>query len=831
MPNKTIYLNTIKNLEKSVGASFLNYDELSKTLQEAWQNDETPAKVNYLTTYRKVFRGVLSYWTEREIKNALYSRAKKKPDLQKFLLKTDEALKVCALSLIPGLRENEDVLSNMTFGGLTPAQLKKDFVEVRAKYLDIKEANNATKKRNADNYAKYKAEWIKISPRAIVEKTKIYNLDALAQMTEEEKLEQALALNSYRNDPHLPLPLGQFEKDIIDDALAAWKTELNCPKDMPLENLETVKYVRYADELAKEEWLDTNIAEAAKEYNSKAPTPAKKDLEDYQKTVTNTANARHIKEAAIPTQGIEDDTAEMVGNFFMQEELKRDIANAPQENPVQKERAFLEERVMKFNEIYSLRVNKDKLRTSVEQISALMIKAREEKENFMSKDNVVVIENGETKCYSAKEYYKDEREKINKSYESELQKLHDARAKAKKDFDATINSMDVNDSNMKDFHMDETQRKAMKEMAENNLQEKYAQIDAQLAVVQAKIADEMAAFKGGIVIEKNGNDVKQYSSSRYYETHETKKEQYAYGEYQKMYSLLYKDACKNIKQRNYPKGKETDVAAIAKDVDTLFKSAMYISKVYDNDKNVEIIQKSSFGGFSAEKLAALATEQKGDPWLLNQSSEAVWAKQVSQAKGIISQFKEAEESKRAKNPSMMVKLTLDKKRDEFAKGLITRKQLLDYMLAADSHIQDRYPTRWDRWNRSTQYKREKNALNECYQALGLNPGDSLRVAMNQEYTRMANNMSKEEIFKSIGAKMNGAGNFKEQQTTMSKAHQIVQDRILAEKTRRLDELRAQGKEPISIDSLDERKNILNQKPRSPMIKAPAQKQRTLAANQ
>lgn len=828
MPNRTIYLNTIKDIHKSVGASFLNQENMMKTLQEAWKNDKTPAKVNYLTMYRKVFRGVLSVWSEREIKKALYSRSKKKPDLKTILLKTDAALKVCALSLIPELRENEDVLANMTFGGLTPEQLKKDFVDIRVKYLDEKEATEAMRKRKADTYAKYKPVWVKTSTRKIVELVR--DEATLAKMSEEEKLDYALALSTYRDDLDLSRPLDALEKDMIDDALAAWKTELNIPKEMPLEHLSTVKYVRYADELGKDEWVETNIADAAAEYN-KSPTPAKQDIENYKKQAKETAEARKEKERTAPNKGVEDDTAEMVGDFFMQEELKEDIQKAPEVRAAEKERLFLEEKVIEFNQKYSLRVNKDKLRTSVEQLSVLMIKAREEKENFMSKDNVVVIENGETKCYSAKEYYKDEREKINKAYEDELQKLHEARAKAKKDFDATISSMDVNDSNMKDFHMDETQRKAMKEMAENNLKEKYAQLDAQLAAVQAKIDDEMAAFKGGIVIEKNGNDVKQYSSSRYYETHETQKEQYAYGEYQKMYSRLYKDACKNLKAQNYPKGKATDFSAIAKDVDQLFKSAMYISKVYDNDKNIEIIQKSSFGGFTAEKLASFVVEQEGDAWLLNQSSEQAWSKQTAQAKNILAGWRNEERKNPKVKPADRIKDTLTEKCEAFKNGQISRKEMLDYMIAADSHIQSRYPTRWARGSSMIQYNREKNALKECFYAVGLLESDSLRVAMNEEYTKMAGSMSKEEVFKSISAKMNGSAMFKEQKESLAREHQVVQDRILAEKTAKLEELKAKDKEPISIPSLDEKKAILNQQPRVPMIQPHAVSQRKLAINQ
>ena len=66
---------------------------------------------------------------------------------------------------------------------------------------------------------------------------------------------------------------------------------------------------------------------------------------------------------------------------------------------------------------------------------------------------------------------------------------------------------------------------------------------------------------------------------------------------------------------------------------------MYLSNVYDNEKNNEIVQKCSFGGLSAERLSSLATYIDGDNWTKNQMvDETVWGKQISGAKDILSRW-------------------------------------------------------------------------------------------------------------------------------------------------------------------------------------------------
>ena len=79
--------------------------------------------------------------------------------------------------------------------------------------------------------------------------------------------------------------------------------------------------------------------------------------------------------------------------------------------------------------------------------------------------------------------------------------------------------------------------------------------------------------------------------------------------------------------------------------------------------------------------------------------------------------------------------------------------------------------------------------------------------------------------------MNNVPSFKDEKNSIEKEHKIVQDRILAEKKAMLEKLRTEGREPITIPNLDERKAILNDKPRVPPINPEKQLQQNLALNQ
>jgi hypothetical protein len=282
-----------------------------------------------------------------------------------------------------------------------------------------------------------------------------------------------------------------------------------------------------------------------------------------------------------------------------------------------------------------------------------------------------------------------------------------------------------------------------------------------------------------------------------------------------------------LKEQNYAKGKVTDFSDIAKDTDKMLKAALYFSNVYDNEKNVELIQKCNFGGFSAEQLASVSTNLNNDSWMLEQNSEVAWTKQITNAKNIYARWQAEERTNRKVDPSLKIKTVLDEKRIKFQKSEITKKEMLDYVIAAESHMLSSYPTKFSQRMSPIKYRREKNALLACRAALGLKEGDSLRVAMSEEYKRLAGFMSKEEVFRSIGKEMNRSQNFKEEKEVWAKEHQIARDKVVAEKVAKLEALKAKDKEPISIPELDERQVILKQQPRVQPIVALAQLKPTL----
>jgi hypothetical protein len=413
------------------------------------------------------------------------------------------------------------------------------------------------------------------------------------------------------------------------------KQEIGCARDEVVAEFVAGQYYAYAQKLGEEEWLDTQVNEAITEYNQN-PNPAKQEIERYKEVERTT-------EKVDSAPAITDDAAEMVGDFFMQEELQQEV----KEIPNRKERVFLQDAVEKFNRDYSLDINHNKLRTSVEQLSALMIEARKEKERFLDEDSVVVIENGKETCYTAREYYKDKIDEANRAYMQELQKIEAERQREEEKHNKLLKNIEKQ-AQAADKQLAEMSER-LKADALKTFKEKREGFEKALAKANADLKESMSIVKGGIVIEKNGDKSRQYTSSRYYETHETQKEQYAYGQYQLAFSLVYKDACKNIKERNYVEGRMADFSSVAKDLDQIFKSAMYISNVYEDDKNREIIQKCSFGALSAEQLASSVMHIDGDSWAKEQHREEVWPKQSQKALKMLSDWeKELKGNKKIK---------------------------------------------------------------------------------------------------------------------------------------------------------------------------------------
>ena len=134
--------------------------------------------------------------------------------------------------------------------------------------------------------------------------------------------------------------------------------------------------------------------------------------------------------------------------------------------------------------------------------------------------------------------------------------------------------------------------------------------------------------------------------------------------------------------------------------------------------------------------------------------------------------------------------------------------MLDYIVATDAHFQQRFASRSQRFFSFIQYYREKNALKASLAAVGVKDNAALRVEMNGEYVKMAESMSKEQVFKSIEKTVNDTPDFKKEKEALAREHQVVQDKKLAEKMQELEQIKTSGREPISIPELDARKEIL-----------------------
>ena len=293
MPNQTIYLDTVNYIEENVGFPFINREEVAKKLQDSWKNDTTPAKSDYLKVYSGIFREVLRNWSDRELSNVFYARSEKNADLKKCLLQVDESLKLCAMALIPELRENADILSHMTFGVMEPKTLKNEFRQARLKYFDVKESTNAVKKHRANAYDKYKKTWMETSTRRITELVR--DKHALQLMSEDEKINYALALESYRHDTQLARPLDVQEKELVDDALVAWKQELGISKEDSLDEFVGNKYFEYAEKLGRDEWIDVEINAAVEEFN-KNVNPAQEEIKRYKEVEQLTTEMKQLEQ-------------------------------------------------------------------------------------------------------------------------------------------------------------------------------------------------------------------------------------------------------------------------------------------------------------------------------------------------------------------------------------------------------------------------------------------------------------------------------------------------------------------------------------------------------
>ena len=321
----------------------------------------------------------------------------------------------------------------------------------------------------------------------------------------------------------------------------------------------------------------------------------------------------------------------------------------------------------------------------------------------------------------------------------------------------------------------------------------------------------MASFKGGIVCEKNGDSIKKYKASEYYETHETAKEKQGYEALEKMYKRAFTDACTKAKAQTYKDVKAVDFAKVAKETDDLFKTAMYTAGVFDNEKNNEILFKGSFGGLGPERLAEIAHTASGANWDLNPNGDEAWKLQSQKAKAILLDWKV---KSKGSDVTKILKEDLDKKVLDYSKGQIDKKQLLDYTIAAEANVQREYNTFTKRLLSFGKSGQQQKAILKCRKALGIGEHDSLRAHMGKLYQDQKQQMSKENILKSLNGLMEKSLDISSSKKALDIEHQILKDKELAQALQKQEEIKRSKRKPIVIEELNEKNIILSSNPKS-----------------
>jgi hypothetical protein len=120
-------------------------------------------------------------------------------------------------------------------------------------------------------------------------------------MSQDEKIDYALALDTYRNTENLNRPLDAQEKELIDEALKEWKQELGCTYGETLDEFLAGQYFRYAQKLGEGDWLDNQLNEAIAEYN-KPLNPAQEEIYLYKEEWGKAIAAKQKEEEQQPAE-------------------------------------------------------------------------------------------------------------------------------------------------------------------------------------------------------------------------------------------------------------------------------------------------------------------------------------------------------------------------------------------------------------------------------------------------------------------------------------------------------------------------------------------------
>lgn len=317
---------------------------------------------------------------------------------------------------------------------------------------------------------------------------------------------------------------------------------------------------------------------------------------------------------------------------------------------------------------------------------------------------------------------------------------------------------------------------------------------------------------GGIVIVKDGNQTRRYKAQEYFDTHETANEHKAYEEISKLYSKIYKDACANNKQKLYNECDTPNFADIATKTDKLFKLAMYSSNVFEDRTNSEIVQKCAFGGLSSEKLSQIAVQSDSGLWNMKQNTHTAWTNQIKNAKNIYKAWEK--EKPNNSNMSEKIKTVLQENIDGFKAGNLPKKVLLDHTIAADALFKKQYKSFTSKLFNLKSYRTEKKAIEECRKAMGIGPKESFKTHMNKEYTDQIKNMKVNEVNRNIIKTVDNIDSFEITKQKLDSQRKMTIENERNKQMRELDEILKSGREPLNIDELNEKKKIVNEKPRS-----------------
>lgn len=802
MPNENIFNNNIYTLIKKYGLN-INPVKIKKAITTFWEKDETQEKVAFLKDYGKLFGEILKKWNEKQIKRNIVTG--EKFTLKNDLLALEKHLKLSAMAVIPELRTNKNLLSEMTFGVVVPADAPTVFWGYAKDCITEKSMLDYVKARKQAVHNTYKKVWENSKTSKITEI--VYKTQNLEKYTQLQKIDYLLALEMHYEQLDKNT-IGEIEDTLYKDAIDKWKEVLGADKNSSVENIVKDIFTQKANQLLTEESVREEVEAAITEYN-KIQDPATAEIEEYQKQEelekAKEVNAKIAERAEKKLHlGVTDDDASVFGNFFETIELQEEAAHI---SPETKSIDFIFNKISKFNKDYGLTIHGKTFYQNVTEVSKILVEAREEKENYLNKDNVVVIENGQAKVYKAEEYFKDAIDKRKQEREAEIKLLENEKQQfltEKQKLTETINKQ-------KDVYNNDEQWQDLKDKQEKIIADRQKALDEKLAKQEQVFNEDMASYKGGIVYEKNGDTIRKYKSSEYYETHETAKEKKGYEALEKMYKRVFTDACAKIKTDSYKEAKSVDFAKIAKEADDLFKTAMYTAGVFDSEKNNEILFKGSFGGLGTERLAEIAQNANGGNWELKPNSDEAWKIQSKNATSILIGWKT-----KSKNMDITenIKNDLDSMVYMYSQGDIGKKQLLDYTIAAESHIHREYNTFLKKFLSFGKHKTQEKAVLKCRKALGIGEKDSLRAHMSKLYQDQKQQMSKDNIVKDLNKLMEKSLDIPKAKKALDTEHQIQKDKELAEVLQKQEALKRAKRKPIIIEELNEKNKILSSNPKS-----------------